>query len=177
MESSIESTSDYAAVPDVDNLIFDFVISTAGRSVVDVSIFALRQNSLVTDVPIDWRDSHIERHTKRLLHQEIWWFHQHLLWENSHRGLSGLLSGLSRRVLAQYATNWANQRRGQLLSRGLDSTQRIWTLDRASSGYEEFTLPGVAASIELTRSYRRCWRSRMTSGPYWITQTSVLFGC
>jgi hypothetical protein len=72
MESSIESTSDYAAVPDVDNLIFDFVISTAGRSVVDVSIFALRQNSLVTDVPIDWRDSHIERHTKRLLHQEIW---------------------------------------------------------------------------------------------------------
>jgi hypothetical protein len=103
--SSIESTNDYAAValrPDVDNLIFDFVIPTAGHRVVDVSKISLRQNSLVTDVPVDWRDSHIERHTERLVHQEMWRFHQHILWENSHRGLSGLLSGLS---LAQYATN------------------------------------------------------------------------
>jgi hypothetical protein len=170
--SSIESTNDYAAVPllrsDVDNLIFDFMIPTAGREIFDVSIFYSGQNSLVIYVPVDWKDSHrdIERHTERLLHQEIWRFHQHLLWENSHRCLIGLLSGLSCRVLAQYATNRVKQRRRQLLSKRSDSTQIIWKLGRVSSGYEQFTLPAIAASIKPSRSYCRCWSSRMTSGPY-----------
>ena len=96
--SSIESTSDYTAVPirpDVGNLIFDFVIPAAGHSVVNVSIFRLRQNYMVTDVPVDWRVSHIERHTGRPLHQEMWRFHKHLLWENSQQGLSCFISGLS----------------------------------------------------------------------------------
>jgi hypothetical protein len=169
--SSIESTNDYAAVPlDVDNLIFDIMIPTAGREVADVSIFSSGQNFLVNDVPVDWKDSHrdIERHTERLLHQEIRRLHQHLLRENSHRWLIGLLSGLSCRirVLAQYATNQINQHRKQLLSKRSDLTQRIWKLSGVSSGYEQFTFPAVAASIKPSRSYRRCWSSRMTSGPY-----------
>jgi hypothetical protein len=50
--SSIESTNDYAAVPlhpDVELI----MIPTAGREVVDVSIFSSGQNSLVIDVPVD----------------------------------------------------------------------------------------------------------------------------
>jgi hypothetical protein len=73
--SSIENTSDYAAVhirPDVDNLTFHIMIPTEGHIAVDVSIFSSRQNSLVTDVSVESRDSHIERHTGRLLHQEMW---------------------------------------------------------------------------------------------------------
>ena len=99
--SSIESINNYAVVPlrpDVD-LIFNFMIPTAGHEDVDVSIFSSGQNSPVIDVPVDWKDSLIERHTERLLHQEMRRIHQHLLRENSHRWLIGLLSGLSYRVL------------------------------------------------------------------------------
>ena len=54
--SSIEITDDYAPVPlglDVDNLILDFMIPTGEHEVVDVSIFSLRQNPLLIDVPVD----------------------------------------------------------------------------------------------------------------------------
>jgi hypothetical protein len=98
--SSIESTNAVSLGPDVDNLIFDFMITTTGHEVVDVNIFSLGQNSLVIDVPVDWRDCHIERHTERLLRQDM-------------------------RRLAHYATNRVNQCSRQLLSKGSDSTQRI----------------------------------------------------
>jgi hypothetical protein len=173
--SSTESIDD----PDVD-LIFDFMIPTAGREVVDVSICSSGQNSLVIDVPVDWKDSHMERHTERLLHQEMRRFHQHLLWENSYRWLIGLLSGLSCRVLAQYATNRVNQRSRQLLSKRSDSTQRIWKLGRVSSGYEQFTLPAmvyishlfVSQMLELAND-KWSLLNHPNISPIWLLRSSM----